>query len=442
MSSVGQAELGWMRYAAPSEVGAMQTIAYLTSQYPAVSHTFIQREILALREAGVPVQTFSIRRPPSDHPRSEADEAELGNTFYLLPPRPLRLLRAHLALFGTRPGRYASALFHALAVRPAGLRALVWHLFYFVEAAYLWHEIRRRGIRHVHAHFAMACATVAMIASHFGDLTFSMTVHGPSVFCDSSRYLLQEKVRQAVMVMCISDFCRSQVMSLSRPVDWAKLKVVHCGIAPERYAPREPSTEEESRPMHLLNVARLSSVKAHAILLAAVAELKMNECDVRCTIVGDGPERSRLESLCEELGIQEDVTFTGLVDQDAIQRYYDEADIFVLPSFAEGVPVVLMEAMANGLPVVASRIMGIPELVQHGVHGFLVPPGRVRPLAEAIAMVGRDLHLCAEMGAKGREKVCREFDVRQAAKQLSEHFAEIQEGVPVPRRPASGGGAV
>ena len=411
----------------------MQTIAYLTSQYPAVSHTFIQREILALREAGVRVQTFSIRRPPSDHPRSEADEVELGNTFYLLPPRPLRWLRAHLALFGTRPGRYARALFHALTVRPAGLRALVWHLFYFVEAACLWHEMRRRGIRHVHVHFAMACTTVAMVASQLGDLTFSMTVHGPAVFCDSGRYLLREKVRQAVMVICISNFCRSQVMRLSRHEDWAKLKVVHCGLAPECYAPREPSTEEESGPIHLLNVARLSSVKAHAILLAAVAELKMNECDVLCTIVGDGPERSRLESLCEKLGIQEDVTFTGLVDQDAIQRFYDEAAIFVLPSFAEGVPVVLMEAMAKGLPVVASSIMGIPELVQHGVHGLLVPPGRVGPLAEAIAMVARDPHLCAEMGAKGREKVCREFDVRQAATQLSELFAEVQEGVPVPR---------
>lgn len=403
----------------------MPRIAYLTGQYPAVSHTFIQREILALRKIGTVVETFSIRRPPSDHPRSEADEAELGNTFYLLPPRPLRLLWAHLALFGTRPGRYLRTLFSCLTVRPAGLRALVWHSFYFVEAVYFWHELRRRGIRHVHVHFAMACTTVAMVASQLGDLTFSMTVHGPAVFCDSGRYLLREKVRQAVMVICISDFCRSQVMSLARPEDWDKLNVVHCGVGTERYVPGKCPTSNDSGAIRLLNVARLSPVKAHAVLLEAVAELKMNECDVLCTIIGDGPERSRLESLCRELGIQDCVRFTGLVDQDAIQHFYDEADIFVLPSFAEGLPVVLMEAMAKGLPVVASRIMGIPELVQHGVHGLLVPPGRVGPLAEAIAMVARDLHLCGEMGAKGREKVCREFDVSQAAKQLSELFAEI-----------------
>lgn len=409
----------------------MQPIAYLTSQYPAVSHTFIQREIGSLRAAGISVEAFSMRRPPSSHPRSEADEAELADTFYVLPPRALPLLRAHLAGLATRPVRYVSTLFKALTVRPPGLRALVWHLFYFAEAVYLWHEMRRRGIRHVHVHFAMACATVAMVASQLGDCSFSMTVHGPAVFYDCARYLLKEKVRQAALVVCISDFCRSQVMAFAHPDDWPKLKVVHCGVDLARYVPSKRSTGHRSGVIHLLNVARLSPVKAHAILLKAVAEVRESGCDVFCTIVGDGPERTRLESLCRELGIQDYVLFAGMVDQGAIQRFYDEADIFVLPSFAEGVPVVLMEAMAKEIPVIASHVMGIPELVRHEANGLLVPPGRVRPLVEAIMKLAQNEDLRSTFGATGRETVRHEFDIRLAAEQLSRFFADI--GLDTPR---------
>ncbi len=403
----------------------MYRIAYLTSQYPAISHTFIQREVLALRESGVRVETFAIRRPPAKHPRSQVDNTELANTFYLLPLRPLRLLRAHLAASVVRPRRYVRALFRALTVRPAGLRALIWHFFYFLEAVYFWHEMKSRGIRHVHVHFAMACSTVAMIASHLDDFTFSMTVHGPAVFREHANYLVREKVQHAVMVLCISDFCRSQVMSLARAQDWPKLKVVHCGVDPRCYVPRKRSSPGGSGTIHLLNVARLSPVKAHAILLAAIAELRTNGCNVVCTMIGDGPERPHLESLCRNLHIRKHVRFTGLVEQDAIQPFYDEADIFVLPSLAEGLPVVLMEAMAKQLPVIATHIMGIPELVKDGVSGLLVPPGRVAPLVDAIVRLAGDPELRGRMGLRGRQKVCREFDVRLAGERLSQIFAQI-----------------
>ncbi len=407
----------------------------MTSQYPALSHTFIQREVLALRERGTFVETFSIRRPCSTAPRSEIDKIEYADTFYVLPPQPLRLLRAHLSALANRPRRYLAALFHALTVRPPGLRSLIWHFFYFVEAVSVWHEMRRRGAKHVHVHFAMSCATVAMIAAQLGECTFSMTVHGPAVFYDPTRYLLREKVRRAVMVSCISDFCRSQVMALTRPEDWPKLKVVHCGVDPACYAPRKRLAQPESGTIRLFNVARLCPPKAHSILLQAVAELRRNQCDAVCTIVGDGPERPHLELLCRELGIEEQVRFAGSVDQDAIQKFYDDADIFVLPSFAEGVPVVLMEAMAKELPVVATQIMGIPELVEHGHTGLLVPPGRVRPLAEAIVTLAQDSALRREMGARGRKKVCREFDIGLAAQQLSQVFSEIAPDTPAGKRP-------
>ncbi len=400
-------------------------LAYLTSEYPAVSHTFIRREIQALRQFGIVVATFSIRRPPSGDPRSNEDESELGSTVYLLPPKPVAYLMAHVVAAATRPLAYGRALLKAITVRPPGLRSFVWHLFYFAEAVYLWRRLRRMEVSHLHVHFAMACATVAMLASYLGDLTYSMTVHGPTVFYDRNRYLLREKVHSASGVVCISDFCRSQVMALSRPRDWAKLSVVHCGVDPSVYVPQPRSRPERSDSVRLLNVARLSPVKAHAILLNAIAQLKQEGCNVECTIVGDGPERAHLESLCSTLELQDRVTFAGSVDQDAIQRFYDRADIFVLPSFAEGVPVVLMEAMAKELPVITCRIMGIPELVDHGINGLLLSPGRCEHLAEAIAQLANDVEMRTAMGRNGRQKILREFDVGVSAGELVAIFAEF-----------------
>ncbi len=402
----------------------MNRIAFLTSHYPALSHTFVQREILALRDAGLAVDTFSIRRPCPTDPRSEIDEAEFSNTHYVLPPNLLRLLRDHLSLLAVRPWRYVTTLIYALTTRPAGLRAFLWQLFYFVEAVVVWSEMRRRGIRHVHVHFAMACASVAMIASRFGDCTFSMTTHGPAVFYDAERYLLAEKVRRSVMVSCISDFCRSQVMAFARHVDWPKLRIVHCGVDPARYVPVKRSAVETAGSVRLLNVARLSSVKGHAVLLRAMARLSQRGVDVTCTIVGDGPKRDGLERLSREMGIEQRVTFAGAVSQDEIQRFFDEADVFVLPSFAEGVPVVLMEAMAKELPVLTTRIMGIPELVDDGVSGLLVPPGNVERLMEAIVTLAGDAELRRRMGAEGRRKVCQEYDVASNGRQLLAVFVD------------------
>ncbi len=403
----------------------MQEIAYLTSCYPAVSHTFIQREILAVRAAGVTVHTLSIRRPAADDPRSQVDRAELEATYYVLPPRWGRLLAAHARTIITRPLRYVAALGFALAKRPPGLRALLWQLFYFVEAVCVWHELRRRGVRHVHVHFAMACASVAMIANRLGDLTYSMTVHGPAVFYEACHYRLRDKVKRAAMVACISDFCRSQVMSFADPADWHKLQVVHCGVDPTDYTPRPEAPPAEPGRLHLLNVARLSPVKGHDVLLQAIADLRDRDCDVTCTIIGDGPERARLERRSRDLGVDSRVQFTGVVDQDRIQTHYDQADVFVLPSFAEGVPVVLMEAMAKGLPVITTRVMGIPELVDDGVSGLLVPPGRSDRLVEAIRTLAHDVETRKRMGREGRDRVCREYDVRQSGTQLVDLFARM-----------------
>jgi glycosyltransferase involved in cell wall biosynthesis len=256
-------------------------------------------------------------------------------------------------------------------------------------------------------------------------------------------------VRHAAMVFCISDFCRSQVMGLCRPEDWAKLHVVHCGVDPRQYAFQPQS----GRPgaVHLLNVGRLVPVKAHALLLEAVQALQRAGRNVCCTIIGNGPECDRLERMARELEIESDVRFAGFVNQDEIRRYYEQADLFVLPSFAEGVPVVLMEAMAMGVPVVTTRIMGIPELIEDGRNGLLVTPGRADELVAAIERLIDDPAFAGELSRHARRTIEDGFDIAAIGRDIHELFARLEptqdrrftgQRAPLPResahRPATG----
>jgi glycosyltransferase involved in cell wall biosynthesis len=395
-------------------------VAYVCSRYPAISHTFVLREVLALRRRGVEVYTFSIRRAEDSDVLAAADREALKTTFALLPARWLRFAFAHVGAILTAPRAYAATLRRALSLAPPGLRGRLWQLFYFAEAIVLAREVARRGIPHLHAHFANVGADVTLLAAHFGGTTWSFTMHGPAEFYDISAYRLREKVEAAAFVACISNFCRSQLMGQVRVEEWDKLHVVHCGLDTSEFTPADGP--RDSGPLRVLNVARLSPVKGHALLLEAVAALRDRGRDVRLTIVGDGPERKRLERLARELGIDEAVDLPGPVGQDRIRGFFAGADVFCLPSFAEGVPVVLMEAMAMRLPVVATRVMGVSELVEHGTHGLLVAPGRADLLAGAIADLADDLERRQLMGEAGRLMVRGKFELDHAAAQLAELF--------------------
>jgi colanic acid/amylovoran biosynthesis glycosyltransferase len=398
-------------------------LAYFTSRYPAVSHTFIMREISALRAHGFEVATISQRTPQADQILAEADRTERAATCYILPPRWGALLRAHLRAAFTRPVRYLSALWFSQHNRPGGLRAMLWHLFYFLESVLLWDELRRRRIRHVHVHFAGPCATVAMIASRLGDLTYSMTVHGSTVFFDVHRALLRQKAEHARFVFCISEFTRAQVAAHLPAEHWEKLKIVHCGVDTGLYAPGPPRTGRV--PHHLLCVARLMPAKGISLLLEAVAELAESMPDLRCTLVGDGPDRQRLEQVAAKLRIADRITFTGAVGQDDIRPFYAAADAFVLPSFAEGVPVVLMEAMAAGVPVVATAVGGTSELVLPEQTGLLIPPGSVSALTDALRRILTDGELRERLATGGRAKVLDEFDLPRIGEQVAELFRQL-----------------
>jgi len=400
-------------------------IAYLTGRYPAVSHTFVMREVQALRRLGLSVDTFSIHRSSPEHLLSADDRAEFESTFAVLPPDWPRLVRAHLRAALTRPGAYLATLALAMRISRPGLRGRLWELFYFAEAVVVWDECRRRGVRHVHAQFANQATDAALLLAHLGGekWSWSLAVHGPMEFYDVTLNRLAEKVRRARVVICISDFCRSQLMALVDEEHWPKLHVVHCGIDVEDFAPPERDGSGDGW-LRVLCVGRLVHLKGPTILVEAIAELARRGVAVRATLVGDGPKRASLERLVERHGVADRVELTGSIGQDAIRARYAEADVFCLPSFGEGIPVVLMEAMAMGLPVVTTRITGVPELVDDRESGLLVTAGRRDELVDALGVLAGDPERRSRMGNAGRRKVAAEFELHASADRLRTIYAE------------------
>jgi colanic acid/amylovoran biosynthesis glycosyltransferase len=429
-------------------------IAYLCSEYPAISHTFIMREVEAMRRRGAEISTFSIRRTNPANLLCRADRAACESTFAILPPSWPRLIGAHLRLALTKPAAYLSVLVESLRLAPAGLRGLLWQLFYFVEAVAMWNECRRRRIRHIHVHFANVSADVALLASRIGSeveprqpWSWSFTMHGPTEFFDVRHYRLAEKLRHARFVVCISDFARSQLMALSEPRAWSKLTVVHVGIPIDQFTPLDDG-DPSFTAHNVLCIGRLVPEKGQAVLIEAVARLAERDESASVIFAGEGPQRIPLESLAERLGVADRVSFRGAVGQEELHALYEEASVFCLPSFSEGVPVVLMEAMAMRVPVISTTITGIPELIEDGRSGLLVPPGRPDRLAEALQRLLADESLRRELGSAGREKVIEEFNAAASAAQLHALFVERLGGGPLRRRsrtsgdepPRSGGG--
>jgi glycosyltransferase involved in cell wall biosynthesis len=404
-------------------------IAYFCSAYPAISHTFILREVEALRRLGTQITTFSIRRTPPDQLLAESDRAAAETTVTILPFR-WRQLRAHLALALRAPRAYLSTLRLALGLAPPGVRGRLWQLFYFLEAVVLWRECGKRDIRHIHVHLANAAADIAMLASEIGSAveprkpwSWSFTMHGPTEFYDLRHFRLAEKVRSASFVVCISDFARSQLMGLSDPDTWERLHVVHVGIPVEQFTPTGAAKNGNGGAPTILYIGRLVPEKGQAVLLEAVAELAARGSEVELALAGEGQQRAGLERAATRLGIEERVTFLGAVGQEELRGLYEGASVFCLPSFAEGVPVVLMEAMAMGLPVVTTRIAGIPELIEDGHSGILVAPGRADELADSLAGLLEDGELHRRLAANGRQAVASGFDSEATAAQLQALFA-------------------
>lgn len=393
-------------------------IAYLTGEYPKVSHTFIEREIFALRKLGLKVETMTIRRTAAKDVVGPIQEAEQRSTFSVqqAAKSPWTLVGAHLSLLKRDAARWFRALRVARRTCPPGLKEALWQVFYFLEAGVLARRLQDRGITHLHNHFANSSCSVAMIASEMSGVPFSFTLHGPSIFFEPRKWRIDEKIARASFVACISHYCRGQGMIFADPAHWEKMKIVHCGIEPDRYG----QADRSSPGKRLIFVGRLAPIKGVSVLLDAFACTRAAHPDGHLTIVGDGELREQLEARAKALALGDAVTFTGYLSTEEVAAQLDAADIFVLPSFSEGVPVVLMEAMAARMPVIGPKVAGVEELVEDGVSGFVVPPGDVETLGARIAELLEDADRRARMGIAGRAKVHQDFNWMTEAQKLAD----------------------
>jgi colanic acid/amylovoran biosynthesis glycosyltransferase len=432
--SRGLAKHGWLRdestrlpVSVPSE--ASLRVAYLVSQYPAPSHIFIEREIAGLRSLGAEVHTFSVRPTPHESLLSESMALE-GRATQVLQADKAAIMSDLLALVGRRPLVAAAGLAQALSSGDSTARAKVWQAFYFAEAARLHSELRRVGLRHIHVHFANNGADIARLAVAIGRAIdgpaagwrWSLSIHGPTEFEAVEKVDLAAKLQDAAAVACISDFTRSQVMRQLDPSEWPKLCVVRMAVDTARYQPGAGRRREG--PLRILDVGRLVPEKGAPVLLDAVAKVLSRGTDVEVKIVGDGPLRQALVSQISRLGLGERVELLGPLGQDELPKTYQWADVFCLPSFQEGLPVVLMEAMASGLPVVTSAVAGIPELVD-GTNGFLLPAGRADLIADALEQLASDPERRRELGRAGRQRVVRDHAMDLTASDMLRFLSDV-----------------
>lgn len=406
-------------------------IAYLCGEYPRATDTFIQREVAALREAGMHVDTMAVRRPSANERGTAEQEEERQRTHYLLPCSPLRLIADHAALLVRSPGRYLRGVWLALTVRSPGLVSLVYQLFYFAEAGLVAGHMRRNGLTHVHNHAPDRSGYVTMIAAELGGFTYSLVLHGFGILSEPNRWRLGDKLERSLFAICVSWYARSQAMLWTDRRHWSRYHVVHCGIDPATIEPRQHS----GRGKRLLFVGRFDHVKGLPLLLDVVGELATSRREIHLDLAGDGPQRADLEAIVSEKRLEKHVTFHGYLSQAALREQYQSADVCVMTSFAEGIPVVLMEAMAAGVPVVAPRVAGIAELVEDGRSGLLYPAGCGELLTNAIERLLDDADERNALGAAGRRMIEREFRLSDEVQRLVQIMQKRMAGEDVAARP-------
>ncbi|MBH8553905.1 glycosyltransferase family 4 protein [Nostocaceae cyanobacterium CENA357] len=396
-------------------------IAYLVNQYPKVSHSFIRREIAAIEASGLSVSRFSIRSCESELVDSE-DKLELQKTRIVLGVGILGLLLNLFKVAINRPIPWLRGLFLALKIGKSSNRGILYHIIYLAEACILLNWFHESGITHLHAHFGTNPTTVAMLCQAIGGPPYSFTVHGPEEFDQPKSLALTEKINRAAFVVTISNFSRGQLYRWCDHQQWKKIHVVRCGV--DNYFLNCPTTAITSEP-NLVCVGRLCEQKGQLLLIEAVKQLAIEGLQCNLTLVGDGLLRPEIETLIANYGLEQHIKITGWASGAEVQKYIMNSRAFILASFAEGLPVVIMEALALERPVVSTYIAGIPELVRPGVNGWLVPSGSVEALAEAMHQVLQfPPDKLEQMGKAGHASVKDMHNIAQEASKLINLFRE------------------
>lgn len=395
-------------------------LAYLVSAYPAISHTFILREVRQLRALGHRIVTASINHADRAPEQMEAPERAEAEATYVVKQHGAAGALAALLFWALRtPLALLATLRFGRRLRSGG-KAWWSGVAYAVEAAMVARWMRREGAQHLHVHFGNAGASVGVLVKHLTACHLSYTIHGPDEFDEVQGQHLALKMREADAVVCISQFARGQLMRITDPAHWGKLRVCRLGVEPGqfRFALRSAGPVTQ-----LLCVGRLTPAKGQILLVQALAQLRDAGVPFHLTLVGAGPDRARIEAAIAVHGLGHDITLTGALTQDQVRERLARADVFVLPSLAEGIPVVLMEAMSCGVPCITTPVNGIPELVLHDQTGLLATPGDVASLAARLRQLIEQPALRRSLALAARDKVRRDFDLHRNVAALGGIFA-------------------
>ena len=411
-------------YFQKEEIVNQPRIAYFVNQYPKVSHSFIRREILALERQGFEIQRIALRGWDAELVDAE-DVRERGRTRYVFQAGAVGFMLAVLGILIKRPVRFFRALKLALKMGMRADRPWPIHLVYLAEACRIVLWLKVSGVRHVHAHFGTNSAEVVMLATALGGPSYSFTVHGPDEF-DKPEFLhIGEKVGRAVFVVAISSFCRSQLFRWINDADWPKVHVVHCGLEQAFYDVIPVPIPVAPR---LVCVGRLSKEKGQMLLLEAVSHLASKGTHLELVLAGDGDMRPELESQIVQHNLQDKIRITGWISSEQVRKEILAARALVLPSFAEGLPVVIMEAMALRRPVLTTYLAGIPELVRPGKDGWLFPAGDVEELVAALEkFLATPLEVLETMGESARLRVLERHSVDIEAGKLAQLFRSVKQ---------------
>lgn len=403
------------RFPAWEHFALAERLGYLVSQYPTLSHSFILREIVGLRRHGLEIDVASVLRPDRSPERLSTDEKEEFARAYYVRAAWKHWPWLHIRTLVQRPRCYLASLWFAVQLARGDVFRTARHFRFFGEAVVAGHWFRARKTAHVHTHFA---SLTALLLHRIFGTAISMTIHGSDEFIDPVGFCMAEKVRAASLVVGISRYGCSQIMRFSCPDDWEKVAMVRLGIDLEQFRPLADRPASD-RSFQVICVGRLVPVKAYRLLIQAVWMLAARQYPVQLTIVGGGPDREPLQKFSESIGAASIVRFTGPLPNRQARDLVAAADCFALASFAEGVPVVLMEAMALEVPCVATRVTGVPELIEDGRDGLLVPPGDCGALSAAIERLLLEPELRKSLGRSGRRRVAAEYNLDQNLLELA-----------------------
>jgi glycosyltransferase involved in cell wall biosynthesis len=397
----------------------MKSIAFFNSLFPALSATFIYKEALELKKRGLPIKTFAIRKPPLDEISKECHGLR-ETTTYLLPANIIKFIGAHLYFLLKHPLRYFGTLIFLLTRKfNHKLKDRYRTILHFCEGVLLAKLLTEDDdICHIHVHYAAHPASVAIAASKLTGIPFSFTAHAYDIWID--RLFIEDKVNAARFAIACTKYGREQILKNNGIIDPKKLVTIYHGIDTEKFAPRETPTRNSKTT--ILHVGRLSEEKAQANIILACKILKRDHYDFQCLIIGDGPLYNDLKGLIVQNDLDDQVKLVGKVFQEEIIDYYAKADMFVLSSYRENMPNVLVESMSMGIPTIATAIAAIPELIQDGENGLLVEPNNIEQLAQAMKRLIDKKEFAQQIAQNGRNTVLDKFDHNDSLDQLIELY--------------------